>query len=773
MNHAARQVRIVSLLLTAVFLLALPISFRTVVSAADTGKMTEVSLSPDGKILTVSAVIPEETVKEAGKRPLCLFALAPGEQPEEVEPVAQLAPTASPSVPIPCAGSDLNLLFRGYLFALQEEDGTWTELTDRAYVSNPEAASPRSAAPKPISKKGLAISETFDASLLGAAHTVLPVRLNLLFSTENVANTVSFSFSGKTYTVSGNYLEWLDNRIRVLSGNGTRVYLRLLMEKPDADDTRSRSLLFKGVSGDEARFFGVSVERSEASDLIAGTVRFLAKRYSGENREQGAVADYIVGYEVNSNRFSHYSGAAEPEVYAAEYADYLRVVSAAVRSVISDGAIYVPIGNNWNEASADPLVPSDPRLDYPARAFLTALNAALERTVPYRIALDAYASDVTNGEVWNDEKATDSPDTPYITVKNLGVLLDETDRMPDVQPGLLISEFGVSGKPGDTAEDTQVSAFLYAYGKAVSDSRITALIWHAQVDNGSEKGLYFGLRAASVTDPDKPGDKKKLYSVFRDIDTQEQPDLTGWLSVLPEGSTAEFPVLRTVLNEVLSDPAVTEKLPASLVFDRQKEQGHDFFPADNAKWTAVMVNGTVTASLYPAWDYSCVTNAALTKDAFGNAEYLSLTLSAVLPERSGDTGADFLLILTGTDKKGLPLRLECAARVEGNEEQTLAFRVSDFLKAADTVTSLKIGLRAPAGSKAEDEFTLHIRKIELLGKKSSSADRLLRVLVILAIITGVGILVFLILWTIRRFTILRRKKKIAAMKAVRRAEKAE
>ena len=764
-----RLVCLVLLLLTLSFL----IPFRTAVSAAETGRMTEAILSPDGKTLTVSAVIPEETVKEAGKRPFCLFALAPGEQPEETEPVAELAPSVSPSFPVPCAGNDLALLFRGYLFALREEDGTYSVLTDRIYVSNPYAASSPSSAPEPISKKGLSISEPLDADLLGAAHTVLPVRLNLLFSTAKVANTVSFSFSGKTFTVSGNYLEWLDSRIRVLSGNGVRVYLRLLLEKPDADDPLSRSLLPEGVSGDEARFFGVSANRADTADLIAGTVRFLAKRYSGENREQGAVSDYIVGYEVNSNRFSHYSGAMEPEAYASQYAEYLRVVSTAVRSVISDGAVFVPIGNNWNEPSADPLVPANPNLDYSARTFLTALNAALSGSVPYRVALDAYASDVTKGDIWNDEKATDSPDTPYITMKNVGVLLNETDRMPDIQPGLLISEFGVSGKIGDASEDTQVAAFLYAYGKAVSDSRIIALVWHAQTDSSGEKDLYFGLRAASVADPARPGDKKVLYSVFRDIDTADQPDLTDWLSRLPEEAVTDYPVCRKVINEVLSDPAVTEKLPSVLLFDHEKEQGHGFFPAENAKWVTVEEDGTVSAALYPVWDYSCVTNAALTKDALGNADYLSLTLSAVLPGESGSSGADFLLILNGTDKAGLPLRLECAARIEGSDEKTLSFRISDFLKEADTVSSMKIGLRAPAGSKAEDDYSLHIRKIELFGKKTSAADRLLRVLVILAVITGIGILLFLILWTIRRLTIRRRRKKRAARNAVRKVERTE
>ena len=771
MKTAGKHVRKISLVLLILLTLPFLFPFRTAVFAAESGKMTGVILSSDGKTLSVSAVIPEETVKEAGKRPFLLFALTPGEQPEDTEPVAEVVPSVSPTVSVPCSGSDLNLLFRGYLFALREEDGSYTVLTGRSYVSNPHAASAPSSAPKPVSKKGLSVSEPLDAELLGAAHTVLPVRMNLLLSTAKVANTVSFSFAGKTYTVSGNYLEWLDNRIRVLSGNGTRVYLRLLLEKPDADDPVSRSLLFDGVNGDEARFFGISVNSAETTDLIAGTVRFLAKRYSGENREQGAVSDYIVGYEVNSNRFCHYSGTMEPAAYAAEYAGYLRVVSTAVRSAISDGAVYVPIGNNWNEASADPSVPADPRLDYSARAFLIALNESPARTVPYRVALDAYASDVTKGDVWNDEMAVDSPDTPFITVKNLGVLLDETDRMPEIQPGLLISEFGVSGKIGDASEDTQVAAFLYAYGKAVSDSRIMALVWHAQVDSSGEKGLYFGLRAASVTDPDRPGEKKSLYSVFRDIDTADRPDLSDWLSRLPEGTETEFPVCRKVVNEVPTASDVTAKLPAVLLFDSEKEQSHGFFPAENAKWVTVEEDGTVSAALYPAWDYSCITNAALTKDAFGDTDYLSLTLSAVLPGGSENTGADFLLILNGTDKNGLPLRLECAARIEGGSEQTVTFRAADFLKEANTVTSMKIGLRAPAGSKTENEFALHIRKIELLGKKTSFADRLLRVLILLALITGIGILVFLILWTIRRFSIRRRRKKRAAIKEIRKVDR--
>lgn len=757
MQESKKRKRVLGIALLILLSLPFLFSLQTVVSAAEPGRMTEVSLSSDGKTITVSAEIPEETVKSAGDRPFCLFALAPGEAPEAAEPIAELAPSAAPTVTVPCSGNGLNLLFRGFFFALPEPDGNYSVLTGRAYVSNPSAASVSSSAPKPLSKKGLAISEPFDAGLLGAAHTVLPVRFNLLFSTENVANTVSFSFSGRNFTVNGNYLEWLDNQIRILSGNGVRVYLRLLMETPDETDPVSLSVLPEGVTGKEARFTGVSVRSSDAADAIAGVVRFLARRYSGENREQGAVSDYIVGYEVNSNRFCHYSGPRDLNDYAAEYADYLRTVFAAVRSVISDGAVYVPIGNNWNEAGADLTLSVDPKLDYSARDFLNALNEVLNRTVPYHIAIDAYASDVTLGEVWKDEKATDSPETPYITMKNIGVLLDEADRFPDVLPGLLISEFGVSGKIGEASEDTQVAAFLYAYGKAVSDNRITALIWHSQVDNSGEKGLYFGLRASSVTDPERPGDRKKLYNVFRDIDTAEQPALGDWLALLPEGADAAYPVCRSVRTEVPSDPSFTDKLPAELLFDPQKEQNQGFFPAENAKWVAKEEDGSVTAAFYPAWDYSCISNAALTKDALGSAQYLSFTLSTVLPEGSAGEGADFLVILTGTDKNGLTLRLECAARLEGNADKVLSFRIDDFLKEAESVTSLKIGLRAPEGSKSGDEFLLHLRKIELLGKKTSVAERLIRILVILALITVICIVIFLILWTIRRSAIRKRK----------------
>ena len=123
MKTAGKHVRKLSLVLLILLTLPLLFPFRTAVCAAEAGKMTEVILSSDGKTLTVSAVIPEETVKEAGKRPFLLFALAPGERPEDAEPVAETAPSVSPTASVPCAGSELDLLFRGYLFALREEDG--------------------------------------------------------------------------------------------------------------------------------------------------------------------------------------------------------------------------------------------------------------------------------------------------------------------------------------------------------------------------------------------------------------------------------------------------------------------------------------------------------------------------------------------------------------------------------------------------------------------------------------------------------------------------
>ncbi len=731
------------------FVFSLP--FTVSASGKEVGTLTA-SLSGEGEEITVTGELPDGVLSGITGDMLSLYALYPFETPADAEPLASLPFGQQISAVIPCGESRADLIFRAFVLVGTDEEGNAAELTPRVCLRNPEAAGVPSGAPVPASKKGLNATAAFDAARLGVSHTVLSVKLNELLATANIRNTVSYSHAGKTYTVNGNYLEWLDQEIRVMTGNGIRVYLRLIMEAPEKDDTVSRSLLFPGVTGDEAAAFGLCPGDAESADLLSGLVRFLARRYSGANGTGGAVADYLLGYEVNSNRFSNYCGPAEPEDYAENYAFLLRLVRTAVRSAVSDGTVFVPLGGNWAEPGTEPLLPADPKLDYAARDFLKALASCCGDGLSFRIAVDVFPSDLTRADVWNDARALDTDDTPILSVGNIGVLLDAADRLPCVEQGVLISDFAVSGEIGTESEAMQASAFLYAYGKAVPDSRITALLWHRQVDHAGEKDLYFGLWSSSATKLASPAAKKLLWSVFRDVDLDGGTDLTPYLSVLPEDALREFPVLRRVAEEV---PVTAEKSAGRVrtLYDCTDGNCYGFYPAESASLVRA-ADDAMEAVFFPAGDYSCVCDPTLTKNLLGSADLLTVTLEALLPD--GASAADFILLLTGKDADGHPVTLECAAQLPSGTEKTLSFRVSEFLAAADEVNGIRLGLRLPeadlqGSGESKEPLTLRLIRIDLSeGKQHGTADTVIRVLIVLAVMTGVGVVIFLILALLRR-----------------------
>ena len=61
---------------------------------------------------------------------------------------------------------------------------------------------------------------------------------------------------------------------------------------------------------------------------------FLAGRYTLPNGENGFAGSYIIGYEINSNRYYNNMGEQEIESYTDSYVTLLRAADVAVRSAI-------------------------------------------------------------------------------------------------------------------------------------------------------------------------------------------------------------------------------------------------------------------------------------------------------------------------------------------------------------------------------------------------------------------------------------------------------
>lgn len=150
---------------------------------------------------------------------------------------------------------------------------------------------------------------------------------------------------------------------------------------------------------------------------------FLAGRYTSPNGENGFAGSYIIGYEINSNRYYNNMGEQEIESYTDSYVTLLRAADVAVRSVYSNARLYVSLGRNFNQPSVNDKTGVNIRLDYSARSVLDMI-AEKAGDIPWNVAFNPYASDYSLTEIWSDENAKTDFDTPYITMANIQVLCD-------------------------------------------------------------------------------------------------------------------------------------------------------------------------------------------------------------------------------------------------------------------------------------------------------------------------------------------------------------
>ena len=114
-----------------------------------------------------------------------------------------------------------------------------------------------------------------------------------------------------------------------------------------------------------------------------------------------------------------------------------------------------------------------------------------------------------------------------ISMKNISVLTEYMKQFPNPdgsQKRVILSEVGFQG----TDEEIQAAAYVYSYYQAEANPDIDSLILNRHVDHSVEiaQGAYFGLWKS---DPDRhgehPTEKRKLWYVFRDIDTEKSEEV--------------------------------------------------------------------------------------------------------------------------------------------------------------------------------------------------------------------------------------------------------
>lgn len=778
---------LVSLLL---FLLFIPISLMSAASQ-DSPEIASVRASESSQHMLVTASLPPSFLAEHDGEMLYLFALSPA---EIGKPLDTLIPIATQRIEkndkaievsfrFYRSGQYADRLFARYQLALQEND-SYIAMGEGRYIDSVELiAKVKTPYPAVASKKGLQTQMYADAQILGVAHTTIPVAVNELISSTETA--YSFVYLNKTYYLNASQIKLLDYKILRLSQANTRVYLNLLLTESSDE---ALSYLYYSQNSTEAQFYAYHVENEKAAHLLEGLVQFLTDRYTRADQKYGFAAGFIVGYEVNSNRFRNFRGPYSLEQYAASYARLIRLVSTAARSVYSESRVYISLANNWNTVSIDSSVVPNPLLEYSSYDFLCEFNTAMLAQgdpIPWSVAINPYPSDVSMTNFLNDTQATAALDSPYLTMKNIEVLTTLLASDPflenKTERTVLISEFGLSGQIGTESEDLQAAAFAYAYYKAVSLPQIEAMIWHRQVDRIGENQLYYGLWSSDYSNILAPVEKKRIYEVFRYIDTGRMllhseediaafaPALLGaqdWEELLPGFSLAQ--AKKTLFYEtvpVLSS-SLTSMMHEKTVYRFAQGNLYNFFPSDSAAYIEIREDDTYGHILYTklfstdSVEYAGIASYSAKELSVSGQSYLRLQLMA--NHGASKEKIPVMLRLTGKNANGDLCVYEGVAQIAPKQWTTLTFPIEEFSKAVQKIDGIRIWIRGHASDDEEaalGECQLSLASVSLLSpSRFSPIHVIVQIVIGITIPAGLGFIAYLIKQRINKAVLKKRKR---------------
>jgi hypothetical protein len=375
--------------------------------------------------------------------------------------------------------------------------------------------------PKTDSKKGLQVQMVDDAIALGVRHAGLNLSLGALIDLSKKPGNPTWQLDGETYSFRKSYLDSLN--VKKLTESGMAVYLIILAiqsNQPDMDaailhPSRDAQLPNKIAA------FDTTTPRGER--LWRATMEFLADWFSRPNDENGRVAGYVIGNEVNVHWQWHNLGRMPRNAMVADYERQMRLANTAVRKSSATARVYMSLTHFW---TIDP--DKDHWRSMPGKYLIEefARQARAGGDYDWHLAHHPYPENLGNPRTWEDKTAPQTQEAGRITFKNLEQL-DQFFARPEnlyrgKQRSIILSEQGFHAKEKPNGERDQAAGYCYAWAKIARIPSIEAFILHRHVDHQYEGGLNLGLwtrKPESIATPDK---QRPMYQCFKAAGTPEE-----------------------------------------------------------------------------------------------------------------------------------------------------------------------------------------------------------------------------------------------------------
>ncbi len=434
--------------------------------------------------------------------------------------------------------------------------GNDVALADGACVAAVEPAAARYRGPllRPAEIKGIScVVDIDDAVKLGAryVHENIPLNRLLALDAGPEERIIEFEYNGEKIPFRASLVEYFDARFRQFYENGIAVFVVFFNEY--SDSPANLPLRHPKTTAEPPMMLAAfNTATPEGIKYFTAATAFLAERYTRPDAEYGQICALIVGNEVQQHAVWYNMGKTPYQEVARDYAHAVRLAYLASRAYNPDLRIYISLEHHWSLGLKSSLQA------VPGRALLEAFNQIVrtEGDFLWNLAFHPYPENLFNPRFWLDRSARNTADTPRITFRNLGQLVEIMSREPFLYRGqcrdIALTEQGFNLEAETPeAEQLQAAAYAYAYRKVKALSpRISAFILHRHADHPDEGGLKLGVWNSDLSK------KRLMYDVFAAAGTpREEAAFAFALPVIGIASFEETPEAAERCQSIFDVPA--------------------------------------------------------------------------------------------------------------------------------------------------------------------------------------------------------------------------
>ncbi len=361
-----------------------------------------------------------------------------------------------------------------------------------------------------------------DMQELQLASVTMNIILNDLFAEGAGAGRTRINFAGEEYFINDAVVASYDREFQLAAANNWMVSVIVLMPPPRVAPPNA---WIRKAAHPEAEPIGLYVlpdfTTRTGVNAYAAAMNFVTERYSRADARFGRVHHWIMHNEVNSGFYWANAGTKSMVNYMDIYQKSMRVAHLLARQHDAHAKALISLDHCWTHNP-------DPRA-YPARGMLEtlALYSRREGDFAWGVAFHPYAQDLNNPRTWQDNQATMSYATPFLTYRNLEVL-DAFVALPQIALNgtlpreIQFTEQGLNSPDySEAALRDQAAGLAYAWQKIKRMQHVTAFQYHLWSDEPSEGGLRLGLRKFT-NDIDDPHGYKPAWYLFKALGTESE-----------------------------------------------------------------------------------------------------------------------------------------------------------------------------------------------------------------------------------------------------------